>query len=223
MRNQTSCTSRLAGFPAVQERIELGGGSLILYVVPELETLVDRGALLRGEAEPPYWAYLWTGARVLAAYATRRLSLAGVRVLEIGCGLGLPGVAASVAGAAVTFVDMAEPALAFVQASLDANGVSGDLRGMDYRGLSTDERFDLILAAEVAYEREGFAELAAFFERQLAPGGRVIMADGFRTDTLPLYQACGRQRLRSAAVDCRVLEEGRAAPIRLVVLQRAQS
>ena len=223
VRIQTSCTSRLAGFPAVRERVELPHGSLILYVVPDLEALVDRGAVLRGEAEPPYWAYLWAGARVLAVYATRRMSLVGVRVLEIGCGLGLPGVAAAAAGAAVTFVDRAEPALAFVRASLDANGLQGDLRGIDYRELAADERFDLILAAEVAYEREGFAELAAFFGRHLAPGGRVVMADGFRTNTLPLYQACARERLASAAVDCRIVEEGRAAPLRLVLLQQAAS
>lgn len=205
------------------QRLEMGGASLILYVVPDLETLVDRGALLRGEAEPPYWAYLWTGARVLADYATRRMTLAGTRVLEIGCGLGLPGIAAAAAGAHVTFVDTAAPALAFIRASLDANGLEGDLRGVDYRTLPKGERFDLILAAEVAYEPEGFGDLAAFFSRHLAPGGRVVMADGFRTNTRPLYRACRRERLTTAAIDCRVVEEGRPAPIRLVMLQRSAS
>jgi len=119
--------SSIAGFPARAARVRFGEIALDLWGVADLEDLVDRDALLRGDAEPPYWAYLWSGARALADYLTRWTSLRGRRVLEIGCGLGLPGAVAAAAGADVTFVDGARPALGFVRATLRANGLRGAL------------------------------------------------------------------------------------------------
>src|SRR4030095_2014762 len=111
----------IAGYPAVESRITLASGDIAIYTVDDLERLVDRGALLRGEADPPYWAYLWAGARCLAEYVVRWVDVRGLHVLEVGCGLGLPGLAAARAGAEVLFADAAAPALAFVQASAQLN------------------------------------------------------------------------------------------------------
>src|SRR5512137_971911 len=97
-------------------RIAVGDDAPIaLWRVADLEHHVDRTALLAGDdpPEPPYWAHLWSGAVVLAAAIP-----AGVRsVVELGCGLGLPGLVAARRGARVTFVDRAAVALAFVRAS----------------------------------------------------------------------------------------------------------
>src|SRR5207249_1626667 len=110
--------------------------SIRVYAVADLERLVDRGALLRGEAEPPYWAYPWIGSRSLAEYVTRWMDLRGRRVLEIGCGLGIAGLAAAAAGADVVFVDAAPPALAFVRASLRANRFDAATICADFRMLA---------------------------------------------------------------------------------------
>jgi predicted nicotinamide N-methyase len=205
----------IAGFPARLIRERFGGTALGCYAVADLEALVDRGALLRGEAEPPYWAYLWSGARALAHYLTRWTALRGRRVLEIGCGLGLPGIVAAAAGAEVTFVDGARPALAFVRATLRANGLRAALVCADYRTLSPAARFDLVLAAEVAYEPERFDDLAATLARHLAPAGAALVADGFRTDTRPLYRALAAHGFATRAVELQMMEEGRPARVRL--------
>jgi predicted nicotinamide N-methyase len=219
--NAVACTTRLAGFLSACVVLDIGGTPIRLQAVPDLADLVDRGAVLRGEAEPPYWAYLWAGARGLATYAARRLALRGTRVLELGCGLGLPGVVAARAGARVLFVDAMPAALAFVEASLAANGLRGEVACADYRALPAARCFDVVLAAEVAYDRAGYAGLAAAFRRHLAPGGIGVMADGYRTDTRPLYAELARAGLATAAVDCRVPEEGRMVPLRLVMIRRA--
>jgi predicted nicotinamide N-methyase len=210
-----SCT-RVEGFPAVWSWLDVGARTVGLYTVPDLERLVDRGALLRGEVEPPYWAHLWAGARGLAVYVARRLDVAGRRVLDLGCGLGLPGLVAAHAGAYVTFVDAARPALAFVRASAWASGLPIDLLCTDFRTLGPRARFDVILAAEVAYDRSGFADLVDVFRRHLSPGGLVLLADGFRTDTRGLYRELARRGLGTWAVDCRVVDEGRPGNLRLV-------
>jgi predicted nicotinamide N-methyase len=207
----------------VSVALDVGGAPIRLQTVPDLADLVDRGAVLRGEAEPPYWAYLWAGARALATYAARRMMLRGAEVLEIGCGLGLPGLVAARAGARVLFVDAVPAALTFVEASLAANGLRGEVACHDYRALSATRRFDVVLAAEVAYDRDGYAGLAAVFRRHLAPGGIGVMADGYRTDTRPLYVELARAGLATAAVDCRVPEEGRIVPLRLALVRRVSA
>ena len=205
----------IAGFPAALATVPTYGSALRLYVVPDLEKLVDRAALLRGNVEPPYWAYLWSGSRCLADYLVRWADLRGRPVLEIGCGLGLAGAAAARSGADSVFVDAALPALAFVRASLCANGLAGAAACADYRSLSAGTRFDCILAAEVAYEAARFGDLAATLARHLAPGGIALIADGFRTDTRPLYRALLDHGLTTRALDLQVSEEGRPARVRL--------
>ncbi len=112
--------TRIAGFAAVCEPIAVGGDTVALWRVADLAAHVDRAALLAGDdpAEPPYWAHLWSGARVLAAAVPPGAG----RTVEIGCGLGLPGLAAARRGARVTFVDRVPAALAFVRASAATNG-----------------------------------------------------------------------------------------------------
>ena len=205
----------IAGYPATLVELRTATTSLRVYVVADLEHLVDRGALLRGEAEPPYWAYPWAGSRCLAEYVTRWVDVRGRRVLEIGCGLGIAGLAAAAGGAQVVFVDAAPPALAFVRASLRLNRLDAATVCADYRTLAPHARFDCILAAEVAYEPATFADLAATIARYLAPGGTALVADGYRTDTRALYRALSNHDLATRALEVQPLEEGRRARMRL--------
>jgi predicted nicotinamide N-methyase len=210
----------IAGYPAAVTSMHLPSLTVRLYAVPDLERLVDRGALLRGESEPPYWAYLWTGARCLAEYVARWVDVRARRVLDIGCGLGLVGIVAAHRGARVTYVDAALPALHFVRASLRANDVTAPIVCTDYRTLAAGARFDVIVAAEVAYEPPRFPDLAATLARHLAPGGVVLLADAFRTDTRALYGALAREQLTTRAIELYAREEGRPARLRIRVARR---
>ncbi len=213
----------IAGYPATLAEVRSSSSAIRVYVVADLERLVDRAALLRGDAEPPYWAYLWTGSRCLAEYVARWVDLRGRRVLEIGCGLGLAGLVAAQRGGDVVFVDGALPALSFVRASLHVNGLAASTLCADYRTLAADARFDCILAAEVAYEPDTYGQLAATLARHLAPGGTALIADGFRTDTRALYRALGAHALTTRAIELRAAEEGRSTRIRLTEAKPRQS
>jgi predicted nicotinamide N-methyase len=200
------------------QEIDVGRHRVALYTVADLESRVDRAALLRGDEEPPYWAYLWSGARVLASYLARHLDVSGRRVLEIGCGLALPGVTAAVQGADVTLVDGAAAALAVATASAAANGVRCTPVVADFTRLDPTWRFDVVLAAEVAYDRERWADLAAVCERHLCRGGVTLLAEGYRTDTRGLYAALAARDLAVHAIDVRVVEEGRPIAVRLAAV-----
>lgn len=221
MNTDHAATRTIAQHPATRIAVQVGGREVALWVVPELERLVDRDALLRGDAEPPYWAYLWSGARLLATYlAGGFLDVRGKRVLEIGCGLALPGVTAAMHGAEVTLVDAEPAALVFARASAEANGVTCNAIASDFTRLDPTTTYDVVLGAEVAYDRLRYPELAAVFARHLRSDGAALLADGYRTDTRGLYTALAACGLATHAIDVRVEEEGRAIPVRLTLIRR---
>ena len=206
---------RIAGFDAALAHVTVGDERVALWQVVDLERHVDRAALLGAEdpPEPPYWAHLWSGARVLADVVPPR---AGT-VLEIGCGLGLPGLVAAHRGARVTFLDRVPAALAFVRASATANAVV-DARFIvaDAAGAALRARFDVVLVAELLYDRTLFGSLASALARWIAPGGRALLSDAGRTDTRAFYPALEAAGLRWRAEERVVREERLPVTVRLV-------
>jgi predicted nicotinamide N-methyase len=198
---------------------DVDGRSVALWQVHDLEAHVDRRALLAAEdpAEPPYWAHLWSGARVLAA----AVPAAAGRVVELGCGLGLPGLVAALRGASVVFVDHEITPLEFVAESARANGIA-EARCVvaDFAAPPFRAPFDLVLAAEIVYDRAGFGSLADALARLAGPRGRVLLTDGQRIDTRAFYPALEAAGLRWRAHTVRVVEEGLPVDVRLVEARR---
>ena len=206
---------KIADFDAELTQVVVGNATVALWRVAELEHHVDRAALLAADdpPEPPYWAHLWSGAAVLAAAVPH-----GARsALELGCGLGLPGLGAARAGARVTFVDRIPAALAFVRASAAANALGRvDLVVADVTAPALAARFDLVLAAELIYDRAAFAALARTLAGHLAPGGRALLTDAGRIDTRDFYAGLHAVGLAWQATEYLVHEEGFPVTIKLV-------
>ena len=101
----------------------------------------------------------------------------GLRVVELGCGLGVPSLAASRSGASVLATDASVEALELLARNASRNGLDVATARVDWAspaGLLADAPFDLALAADVLYERTSVAPLLALLPR-LAP--RVLLAD----------------------------------------------
>jgi predicted nicotinamide N-methyase len=217
----TDFAPRGGPYAARLTHVTVGCERVALWRVADLEAHVDRDALLRGEdaPEPPYWAHLWSGARLLAAAVPARPR----RVLEVGCGLGLPSLVAARRGAWVLATDREQAPLAFVRASARANGVTTlHVAAADVRDVVLRRRVDLVLLAEVLYDRSVFADVVTTLDRVLAPGGEVLIADGRRIDTSAFWAATG------AHFDCRtadfvMMEEGFPVRIRLARLTRRRA
>lgn len=196
-------------------RVDVGINALAVWCVADLEQHVDRAALLAGDdpPEPPYWAHLWSGAHVLAAAVPRGRATA----IELGCGLGLPGLVAARRGVRVTFVDRIAAPLAFVRASAEQNGLTNiDAVVADATGAAVSGRFDLVLAAELLYDRALFGAFARTIHDRLAPGGLALLADARRIDTRQFYDELTRCGLVWRSSEQRVREEGLPVDVRLV-------
>jgi predicted nicotinamide N-methyase len=149
--------------------IELPGGELSLLQPGEAAALPDAGPV---EWAPvaPYWSVLWRSGVALARELDGA-ALRGLRVVELGCGLGVPSIAAARAGAAVLATDASAEALALVARNAQANEVHIETAAVDW--VEPDELvrrapFDLVLAADVLYERASVGLLLSLLPR-LAP------------------------------------------------------
>ena len=138
----------------VAERISVGGRDIVLVRPREWEELLTDDAFEREELLP-YWAHLW-GSAVALAEAVADEDLRGLRVLELGCGLGLPSIAAARGGASVLATDWSAPAIRATAANALLNGVELAAEVVDWtqpEAVVVRAPWDLVLAADVLYER----------------------------------------------------------------------
>ena len=153
----------------------LAGRDLVVRRPRDADALVDDAAFERQEFLP-YWAQLWPSGTALAqAVAVRWLG--GMRAVEVGCGLGLAALGAALAGARVLATDWSPDALALLEANVAANGLPVETACVDWTApgpLLERAPFDLVLAADVLYERRAVAPLADLLPRL---GREVLLAD----------------------------------------------
>ena len=150
----------------VSQSVHLVGGELRILQPEEAAELPDDGPV---EWAPvaPYWAVLWRSGVALARELEGE-ELGGRRVVELGCGLALPSIAAARAGASVLATDLAPEALALAKRNARANGVRIEAAAFDWYAPAQLTRFDLVLAADVLYERPAVGALLDLLPR-LAP------------------------------------------------------
>src|SRR5437763_16052858 len=106
----------------IEDVVAVAGRDVVLLRPREAEALLDEDAFAAREEFLPYWADLWPSARLLARTLASR-ALRGARVLELGCGLGLPSLAAALAGGRVLATDWAPDAVEAVQRNAAHNGI----------------------------------------------------------------------------------------------------
>ena len=134
--------------------------------------------------EPPYWAFCWASGLALARFLAEQPQwVKGKRVLDFGAGSGVAAIAAARAGALeVVACDLDPLALAACRANAQLNDVA---LGYSSDFFAEADRFDLILVADVLYDRENLPLLDRFPSR----GQQTLVADSrVRDFKHPLYR-----------------------------------
>jgi predicted nicotinamide N-methyase len=169
--------------PLVTSEIAIGDRLYSVTAVQNQDILLDAAEEME---HIPYGFLLWEAAvglaRFLAAHPTW---VAGKRVLELGAGLGLPGMVARTLGAQVGQTDHLPGTLALAQVNAHQNGITGLTWFVaDWQTWTHAERYDILLGADILYERAMHFYLEAIFQRNLAPGGKLLLSDPSRPQAL---------------------------------------
>ncbi|WP_122679215.1 class I SAM-dependent methyltransferase [Pseudomonas viridiflava] len=137
--------------------------------------------------EPPYWSFCWASGLALARFLAEQPHwVKGKRVLDFGAGSGVAGIAAAKAGALeVVACDLDPLAIAACKSNADLNDVR-----LNYSAdfFAEADRFDLILVADVLYDRANLPLLDHFLSR----GREALVADSrVRDFQHPVYERLG--------------------------------
>ena len=132
---------------------------------------------------PPFWAFAWAGGQALARYLLDTPGLvAGRRVVDFASGSGLCAIAAAKAGArSVLASDLDGFALRAIPLNAQANGVADRIVATGDDLLACVPDCDVVLAADVFYERDLATAVTAWLLRAQAAGCTVLIGDPGRT------------------------------------------
>ena len=174
----------------VEQPISLCGRELSLLRPPDAEALLDEEAF-EHEEFLPYWAELWPSGLALARRVCER-PLAGARVLELGCGLALPSLAAAIRGATVVTSDWSPDAVALAARNAARNGIVLESVLADWGDatpLLARSPWDVVLAADVLYERRNVATLRDLLPQLVGDDGEVLLAEPGRPPARAFFDA----------------------------------
>jgi len=150
----------------ISQEIALPGGPLSLLQPRDVAELPDEGEV-QWAPLAPYWAVLWRSGVALAEHIARS-DLRGQRVVELGCGLGLPSLAAARAGAEVLATDVDLDALDLLGRNAELNDLVLETAAIDWNrpdDLLERAPFDLVIASDVLYEETVVDRLEALMPR----------------------------------------------------------
>ena len=129
------------------------------------------------DEQMPYWAEIWPAAVTLSEFIVEGLEVAGKKIIEIGAGVGVASVAAAKMGADVLATDYSGEALRFIRLNALKNDVNLRTEQLDWRCIHCDDRFDILFAADVLYERVNLLPIVNALDKLMNPEGYAYIAD----------------------------------------------
>jgi predicted nicotinamide N-methyase len=180
-----------ARYPLTEVTVPVYGQTWRIIAVQDQDALIESVRTEEDLAAFPFGLMLWAAAIGIAERLAEEPALvAGKRVLELGAGVGLPGLSAAALGATVTQTDYQDDALNLARYNAQANRIhSITVRPGDWRDFFTDGLpYDLVIASDVLYERTLHEPLAALLPELVAPNGAILISDPLRPQALEFLE-----------------------------------
>lgn len=172
----------MPGYTTRDVPVSIGGTDYTIRALADLHQFSDPdGDASRAGISSANWCLfgqVWPAGIVLAE-TLAAMDLSGKRILEIGCGLGLSSLVMQRAGGDVTASDYHPLAEPFLRQNAELNGLEPP-RYVDLPWESNQPElgdFDLIVGADVLYERGHAALLLGVVARHGSDAGQVLIAD----------------------------------------------
>jgi predicted nicotinamide N-methyase len=223
---------RLLKYQTVEKTLQIDSLQIRFLKIANPDVVLDRVAeeqdkleRLRGvrtdgdQLRLPYWAELWDSAAAIGQFLVRSRSMPPLSILDLGCGMGLAGTVAARLGHRVLFADLEPPALLFARINSLPDAERVRTRRTNWRTDHLGERFDLIIGADILYERTQWEFLEPFWREHLAADGTVLLGEPGRQtgDLFPEWIRTRGWLLR----EFKEVVSTRPTPIRVFELIRA--
>ncbi len=175
--------------------VHLPGRELKLHVAADIEALITDN---NDEEKVPCWADIWPAAYGLAYFIWENMEfMPGESVLELGAGMGLPGMVCALKRADLTLSDFNPLALEMAGENARQNGLSVKLLQEDWRKFACREKYNYILASDILYDPKLNPFLGEIFLNNLKPAGKIIITHPERKATYDFLETWYDPRLFS--------------------------
>jgi predicted nicotinamide N-methyase len=178
-----------------KQRISVGQQKLGVWTACDIDPLLD-ALTNKADDDPdvldermPYWAELWPSALLLAdTILDPKIPHPEGSWLELGCGPGLPGIAAGLCGQPGILTDYLSDAILLAELNALENNLTGlRFQQLDWRLPPADLKVPWILASDVAYETRYFKPLLDCFDRLLTSDGEIWFSEPGRSISKPFF------------------------------------
>lgn len=186
---------------AEEYTLPLKNRSVNILRIRKIDSLFDQ-LLLNGKDDPkvideqmPYWADLWPSAIALSNFIDENSDLVKSKnVIEIGCGLGLPGIVAGLNEANVVLTDYLQEALDLAAINWKRN-INSAFPGRlsDWRVVDDFPKADVIVASDVAYESRSFEPLRNTLKHLLKSDGLLLLSEPNRKFASPFIDVLKKE------------------------------
>jgi len=195
------------------EPLEVAGSTVQLLQVTDLEAILGGKDPFKNVSEFPFWIKLWEASIVLANIVTSLKPDPNHSILELGAGLGAPGLIAAAKGFQVTLSDYEPLIMNFQRVSSAASGLNNiDFKMVDWTKPPAMGNFDTLIGAEILFRDELFQPLLNVFDQYLAPGGTIYLAHDQRRKSLGKFLALAEKdyKIMTKKVDISADQENKA-------------
>jgi predicted nicotinamide N-methyase len=197
------------------EPLQVRDYTLHLLKMTNLEQVLGGKDPLKEVSTFPVWVKLWEAAIVLSEFVAGLDGTGRKTVLELGAGLGAPGLTAAAAGFLVTLSDKETLVLDVERISAAASKLKNvDFLLMDWHNPPKMERYDVVIGAEVLFHESFFEPLLNVLRTALKPDGVIYLAHDVKRRSLQPFLkmaekeyhiAASQRRLKSLEGDTKVL------------------
>ncbi len=218
-------TPYFRGLRVERQTVEVAGRSFDIVGLSDAADLLDHDDYAKrflDQDVAPYGLELWPAARMLAEHVLKGEDGKGRSVIELGCGLGLVSIAASVKGWRIIATDNEPTSLRFAEHNARSNNANiAGFETLDWHRPPPGQRFDRIFAADVLYQLVDHDPVLACVKALLAPHGVALIADPNR-GVADRFEALARQAGFSVQVDASAAlhPKGKKVAGRIFRLQR---
>lgn len=157
-------------------------------VLDEVAAEEDRRDKLAGKRRPddelhlPYWAELWDSSLAIIEFLAETLparfdDVSKLSILDLGCGMGLTGTVAAALGARVLFGDLEPDALLFARLNAMPFADRIRTRRLNWQKARLTEQFDVIIGADILYDKTQWVHLEPFWRGHLKRQGTVLLGE----------------------------------------------